>query len=548
MADIGARTARELGRVVFSRLGTVLAIVVVITGGTLAACLLAPKHYQSQVTFLVKEPRPQNPAAQEVSSDRSLQVFIKTQYELVKSQTVLARTVAMLMAPDSPAAKQWREARQAWERETTKERWKAFTDALTALDKEVLEREKDAFFRDAVRRFARKVKIETPGGEQVALSEVITVQVVQPEPVDNAYRATDLLAKTYIDRYREKQAERGLTTSDFMKVRLEDLKNNRLKPSETAVRDFVEKELDSPSDLVILEQLMKSGGEAGRQITVRRFQEEMITNDSLLAEARQLRKQVLEQLPQAIWDGPRAGADGELVVPTTAKLDKMTDEDPILTDTITIIPEETLKNNVVVHQLKAKEVDLLIDLNRLKVEYKPEYRLVQDKLTEIARTRRQILKELIGEASALDIKYSTLTARQKEIGSKLEGETKRLNKITSQLVRYNELQNEATLAREEYRKASTDLASAMAYQQQQADAITISVLDPPKLPDAMLPVYPQPVLYTILAGLVGLLLATAYAFTADYFDHTLSSIEATERYLGVPVVGSVGHHRQGLVS
>ena len=50
-----------------------------------------------------------------------------------------------------------------------------------------------------------------------------------------------------------------------------------------------------------------------------------------------------------------------------------------------------------------------------------------------------------------------------------------------------------------------------------------------------------------LAAIVGVLLAGAYACLADHFDHSLRSIEQAERYLGVPVVGSIGQQRRGLL-
>ncbi len=556
MADnIGARTLRELTRVIFAQLGIVVAIVAVITVGTLVACLAAHKHYRSSVTFLVKEPRPQNPTAQEVSTDRSLEVFIKTQHELIKSETVLARTLAVLDSPESPAARNWRSARQAWQRDDSQENWDKLLASLEDLDAEIEQRknypETGGEFRDAIRRFARRVKTETPGGEAVALTEIFTVTVTQPAPPKNAKRAAALLAENYKDRYREVQVRSSREAAEFMRARLQALRRDQLGPAEDRLREFVEHELESPADLVILEQLTRSGTEAGRQIIVRRFQEDMISLDAGLAEARQLRQQLLEQLPRGLWDGQQErDEDGNLTVPDLARLDeaRLPDDDPILTDIVTIIPEETLKYNVVVNTLKSKEVALLIDLNRLKVEYKPDYPSVRDKLTEIARTRRQILRELIGEATALDIKNATLSARQREIGRRLEEEQRRLDSITPKLVRYQELQHEVNLAREQYGKLSGDLTTALNLQEQEAGAITISIVDQARLPDVRRPAYPNTGLYTLLAALVGLLLATAYAFAADYFDHTLRSIEETERYLGVPAVGSVGKHGQGLLT
>jgi uncharacterized protein involved in exopolysaccharide biosynthesis len=236
-------------------------------------------------------------------------------------------------------------------------------------------------------------------------------------------------------------------------------------------------------------------------------------------------------------------------VPPIANLHegKLPDDHPALTNAVTIIPEPVVKNNVVVNQLKAKEVQLLVELNRLRVEYSTDYRAVRDKQLEIARTRRQILRELVGEASAQDIALGVLQARQKEIRSQLENESRRLDKITGLLVRYQELQNEVAVAREEYRRLAADLASAEQFQTQQADAITISVVDPARLPDPNRPAFPNTPLLTLLAAGVGLLMALAYAFLADHFDHTFRSIQDAEQYLGVPVVGSISRRRHGLL-
>jgi len=557
---IGTRTLRELTRIIFTRLGVVVIIVALITVGALAVCLSAEKHYRSSVTFLVKEPKPRNPTAQQVSPDRSLQVFIKTQHELITSETVLARTFAMLVENNEQGvkeeAKAWRNARQAWLSDSSEKNWGAFLASLRALDARIEEikdgtkdKERAERFRNGLRRFAGRIDVETPGGTDVALSEVFILEVTQPGPPINAQHAADCLAKCYMDRYREVQAHSSRQAVEFMRGRLASLKKERLQKAEQAIRDFVD-ELESPADLVILEQLTRSGSEAGRQITVRRFNEEIISIEGSLAEARQQKQQLLEQLPKGLWKpGTERDENGELIVPDLARVseEQLPDESPILTGIVTIIPEATLRNNVIVSQLKSKEVSLIIELNRLKVEYNDDYRGVRDKLTEIARTRRQILMELIGESGSQDIKIATLTARKNELQRKRDQELIRLNDITEQLVRYQDLQQEMLLARTEYNKIAGDLASALTFQGQEADAITINIVDEAKLPDVARPAYPRTGLYTLVAVVVGMLLAVAYAFLADHFNHTLVSIEDTEHYLGIPVVGSIEKCSTGLL-
>ena len=562
--SLPTRTLRELSRIFFARFPAVLAIVVIITGATLAACLVAPRAYRSSVTFLVREPGARNPSAQQVSSDRSLQVFVKTQYELITSETVLARSLVLGRDAAGGIRAPWAAARRTLdavectatrpselERAQAHAAWRA---AMVALDQEVERQLADPAqgpaLRDEVRKLARRLKVQTAGySDEIALSETFTVQVTQPGEPEDARRAADLLSASYIDRYREVQAGSGSRSVDFLQNRVDGFRKDQLGRAETNLREFVEKVLESPADVGILEQLSRSGTEAGRQIVVRRFQEELITLDGELAESAQLKQQLLEQLPDRLWEGREPGAINARSVPAVESLAEATlpDSDPVLTSAVIIIPEATLKNNVVVSQLKAKEVDLIIEVNRLKVEYLDDSRTVRDKLAEIARTRRQILRELIGEVAALDIKSSVLAARQKEIRQKMEVELARLNRITGQLVRYQELQNEVNVAREEYRRMSADLASAERFAGQEADAITLTVIDPARMPDPDRPAYPNTPLYTALAAIVGVLLAGAYACLADHFDHSLRSTEQAERYLGVPVVGSIGQQRRGLL-
>lgn len=568
---LGTRSLRELLRIVFARRRAIVLILIVLTGATLAACLKATKVYESSVTFLAREPRPQNPTAQPVSTDRSLEVFIKTQYELVTSDVVLSRTLVAMDEPDSPLVREWEAvhaAVDALDRAPTttqpdagvaleQQRMKLAADlhsVLVRLDDEVERRLSDPAggesFREQLRRFAKRVKVETPGGEQIALSEIFRILVTVPGPPMEARRAADLLARHYIDRYREVQAELGGRSAEFIRTRLEAYKRQRLAPAEANLRAFLEQELDSPSDLAILEQLSKSGTEAGRQIVVRRFQEESITLDAELAGVLQIKQQLLEQLPAKLWgDKPRTDSAGRLTVPDVANLaeDRISADDPALIEATIIIPEETLKNNIVINQLKSKEVALIVEVNRLEVEYKADYRGVKDKLAEIANTRRQILREIIGEASARDIAAAILSARQDEIRRKIEDETHRLDRISRQLVRYQELQHEIRVAREEHSRMSADLSSAEQFENQEAGSITIAVIDPARVPDVRRPAFPNTPLYVSLAAVVALLMGVAYAFVADYYDHTFRSIAEAERYLGVPVVGSIGTRRKGLL-
>jgi hypothetical protein len=73
------------------------------------------------------------------------------------------------------------------------------------------------------------------------------------------------------------------------------------------------------------------------------------------------------------------------------------------------------------------------------------------------------------------------------------------------------------------------------------------LLDGPCLPDPSRPVWPIRWLFTLIAAAVGLIVATSYAALAHRFDHTLGSTCDVERFIALPVLGSVRRRRGGLI-
>jgi capsular exopolysaccharide synthesis family protein len=67
-----------------------------------------------------------------------------------------------------------------------------------------------------------------------------------------------------------------------------------------------------------------------------------------------------------------------------------------------------------------------------------------------------------------------------------------------------------------------------------------------------IPVRPIPLLYTALAGLVGLFIAAGAILIIDYFDDTLNSSQKIQEALGIPVIGEIPEvnpiHRIGKLS
>jgi uncharacterized protein involved in exopolysaccharide biosynthesis len=217
----------------------------------------------------------------------------------------------------------------------------------------------------------------------------------------------------------------------------------------------------------------------------------------------------------------------------TAELAVMTDEPRI------IVPEEVLKNNDIVNKMKKKLADLIINRNRLQGQFSPTFRQLIDLYVEIARAKLEIVEELKAEKKALDVKIQTLKARQDEVARQIVRVTQKVDSISVLLPQYERLKNDLITANTNYAKVETELLGAQTDEQRARKAVSVQIVDEASTPDPEHPAIPWTPVYTAIAAVVSLLLALAYAFMADHFDHTLRGIQDVERYLGATVVGSV---------
>ncbi len=572
-----ARTLRELTRVVFSHLVGMLVIIGLLTGGTYYACFRADPRYESSVTILVKQPKHVTTKIQEVSPDRSLQVFIKTQRELVLSDRVLSRTMALL--GNAALCREWQQTHDALLEATPKQRDEArdrLNELLVRVDASadviVSTRQRD------LHKFRKKVDVETPGGEAVGMSEVFTITVQQKDgpgfnPGEQAQRVADLLAGCYIDRYWQVQAEGFRNTADLVQARLEDLKKDSLVPAQNAFDNFLTEKLGkaepgatpttqavdvlNPADVVILEQLLKSGTEAGAQIVRRRFEEEKIRLGAEFASAESLQRQIVEQLDDDRLkkvltakhvDALEARALALLKpLPDKEKDSKRQDELKQIADELyamteeprIIVPQQVLTNNDIINKMKRKLADLVIDRNRMRGQFAPTYRELVDLYVVIARAKIEIIEQLRAEKRALDVQMGTIQAQLADVAQQITRVTTKLDAIAKLLPEYDRLQSDLKTSRVNYATMETELLQAQADEQRARKDVTIQVIDRASTPDPDRPAIPKTPIYTGVALGVSFLLALAYAFLADHFNHTLRSIHEVERYLGTTVLGSV---------
>jgi len=509
------KTLRELAVVIFSHWLAIVAITLIITGATVVACLMSKKVYRSDVTLWARQSKA-TPLEESPDPMSRLEVFLKTQQEIILSDVVLRRTMARLTdgaitkepadLSDDPSADN-----SAWEN------WyKQVGDAAEKITgKDVI-------------KFRKKVKVTTPGGEDIAKSEVFTISVEQPQPPERAQLAAEILTEEYLIHRRLLQSQVDESSKKLLEKQLDDLRENILGTSEKRLSDFIKNNIKG--DLVDMTQFQIANGEVNHQRIRTAFEEDLVKIDAEISENKALKTEVEAQIP------PKAMKDGA---------DALTEKEVLATKLV--IPEKVLKNNIIISKLKQKLADLIVARNALKVQFKDDYALVRQKTGEILAATRDIIREVQAELKAIDQHITTLEARRAEIQKLVNDKDKIIDRLSSLYVEYESLQREVELSRRLYDQKRKDLLEADTARQMAQREVLITRVDNATLPDVDRPVKPILWLYTLLAAIVGLLLGTGWAFLADSYNHTVETTDQAERFFGKTVLATVPDVSGGII-
>jgi capsular polysaccharide biosynthesis protein len=518
-----------------------LFIVVLITGGTYAVCRYVPPSYRSKVSLIFQRPLNKSPISTD-QGERALEVFVKAQQQIVMSDLVLAR--AKVTAEDDQLRKQWYDLRSAWDKarigvdgDVTKiqARITAFVGgdekkAGTVANKvnQLLSGDQKEFFD-----FRKSVKLETPGGEQVAMTETFTLtadrpsQPDKPESYKNAMYVADLVADMYMVRFQELQQELNDPALRVMRNVIDDF-TKEVEKSIGAYEEFVQK---NSNDIGVLEQLLKSGTEHGVQVVLTKVRE----NDAKLAMDLARDQAMYDVLRETL---PKQTFESEGVA-------KMGDEE--VATALSSVSVEFLTDNVGFNEL-VKSLAAL-ETKRAKIESRSteSSRDMQYLKDEISQGKRQLLRAIAAHATGL---AASIRARQQQRTMNEElvkTTTAEESEIQQKVVTYARLKNDFQTGLKHLQDLQQQRIDALANSLRARESVTIAKLDSASVPDPTRPVTPKTLLYTVVAFLVSMLLGVAFAFSADHFDHTLRSIGEAERYLGVPVLGSVKKRGRSLI-
>ncbi len=541
--SLTARLLLRIGRSLRVRPIRAVAVALLPIAACLAVCFLTEWSDSASINLALRIIAPAEPAEREktaVDASTAPPAYL----DLLCSETVLARTLAVVTNPESPAASEWRKSRRSWEDARSAEAWANLSRALHQLDAEIERLRGDqAKARSAMLtldRLSERVSV-SDRGEQDSL-RLIRISLSWPVKCGDIRPLAECLAMMAADRVLEVQMNTAQEAADNIRLRRESLRPIQLAPVENALRQFIEKELDSPADLLHLDQLNRSPAEADLPVSIKRMRQELLSLDSQRAEAQRLRRLLLESLPASLWNGvSRRGDDGELTAPDVTRVgqERLADNDPVLAEISLVIPREALDRNIVLSRLKARETELLLELNKLRSEFNPGYLGIGDKKTELTRTRREILTQVIGEAAQLAVLTASISTRQTEMERRIEAAERQLERLNGKLSRYQQLAQDLEAARKRYLQTWLDETQAMQSHEQGLPAAILHVLDVSGNYAGRRALLADPRKAAVLGTAIGLALAVAYALAASLLDKTLRWPDEVEQHVGVRVVGRI---------
>ncbi|MBI4766796.1 MAG: hypothetical protein HY787_19740 [Deltaproteobacteria bacterium] len=341
-----------------------------------------------------------------------------------------------------------------------------------------------------VKSFQQRVKVFSPAGHDLTTSDILWIQITDNNPV-RAAEASQRLTEEFVNYAGELKKRSAHQTVYFLEKQSE-AQLKKMKEAEGQIKSFAGK---SGSESAFLFSMIKTKG----------AQAELITFNNSYLKAKMALKETeiyLNQLREMVHQGS--------------------------------VPPKLLKENPVLSAIKETIGKLESQLSALRSRY-PEYCPKNiGILKEIDRHKQLLNKEMKADIDGRYVDMAGLQARVKLLKETVDHFTAlaRMQWEYSRLYRNYEVLEEGYQDLLRHIQQARLTASLDTYQ-----LTPIEIIDQARVPKT--PVSPNHILNTLIGMLLGALLGLGLAFIFDYFDPTLKSAEDVERYLNLPVLGSV---------
>ena len=341
-----------------------------------------------------------------------------------------------------------------------------------------------------IKSFQQNIRVFSPKGFDLTTSDVLIIQVADRDPV-RAAEAANLMPQecmTYTQEQREKAARQ---TIDF----LEKQSQVQLEKMTRAGEQMKNFEGLSGAEIAFLISTVKGNGANTQLIT---YNNNYLNARMALKEA----ELYLNRLREMVHKG--------------------------------VVPQKLVRENPVLSSMKTHLVKLESQLAALRSQYaegSPENVMI---LKEIDHNRQLLNTEIKSDLDGRFVDMAVLEARVKTFKETLD----RYSALAQKQFEYSKRVGNFELQEEGYRDLLREIQKARFSEAMNAYPLAhIEFIDQADV--SKIPVRPDPFLNTLIGMLVGAILGLGLAFLLEYIDPTFKSAEEVERWLDIPVLGSV---------
>jgi len=224
------------------------------------------------------------------------------------------------------------------------------------------------------------------------------------------------------------------------------------------------------------------------------------------------------------------------------------------------VASETIQNNELLQSLKNTLHGYMIELARLKAEFRPDHPAVIQVMNQIESTKSLIKNEAIkmfrSETREVDplydelisnlvLEYVSLSAKQAErdvIKRLIENREDSLADYPDKTMQYTQLKSDLSVSQSIYENLFSYLN-----QVDIAESITLSeirFIDPASKPDTMDPYFPRKRLTIFLGLLIAAFWGLIFAFLIEYLDDSIHTADDLERDRSLVLLGTVPRRRE----
>jgi len=354
----------------------------------------------------------------------------------------------------------------------------------------------------AISAIRQNLEVTPPGGETFEQSNVFYLTYKHGDP-HKARKYARAITQAYLKTYGEMAKSRTGYSYDFFNEQTQEL-YDKMTRKETELRNYEKQQAIALLEMLNLEYGAGANVETGPNALLTRFVGKYHDLQEELAGLRNAINAVESELENR--------------------------EIPA------VLPEMEVTGRAIT-VFKNKVAQLQIQLNEMKPQFKQQFQLYQQVEEELDLNISSMRKELERTVRAKKIAAESIEAKIREVENVIEYLKERIRVTAEEKSVYQHLQQEYTIAKEAYISSRDQLEKARLALAVNQEKQYLTLVDKPLVPHK--PFKPNRPLLVSLGFFAGIFLGLAVALSLDHFDHSIKKLEDIDRYLEVPVLGSL---------